>query len=95
MDRELLVVDKISSMFNLNFPKSYLRWIRDDYIKKNNISDYVGIKVLKQKLASNINLQLSAKKKLFLIQRFSHILGLLNQNKLLKLQKNCVYNYQL
>jgi len=75
MDRELLVVDKISSMFNLNFPKSYLRWIRDDYIKKNNISDYEGIKVLKQKLASNINLQLSAKKKLFLIPLWNEKMG--------------------
>jgi hypothetical protein len=75
IDRELLVVDKISSMFNLNFPKSYLRWIRDDYIKKNNISDYEGIKVLKQKLASNINLQLSAKKKLFLIPLWNEKMG--------------------
>jgi hypothetical protein len=75
MDRELSVVDKITSNFNLHFPKSYLRWIRDDYIKKNNKSDFEGLMILKQKLVSNINGQLLAKKKLFLIPLWNEKMG--------------------
>jgi hypothetical protein len=75
MDRELSIVDKISSKFNLKFPKSYLRWIKNDYIKRNNKSDHVGVQAIKDKLTANINLQLEEKKKLFLIPLWNQKMG--------------------
>lgn len=82
MDKELSIVDKISSNFNLSFPKSYLRWIRNEYIKRSNKSDYAGIERLKGKLVANINLQLEAKEKLFLIPLWNKKMGGIITNEL-------------
>jgi len=75
MDRELQFVDKINSVFNLKFPKSYLRWVRDEYIKKNNISDYKGLEILEGKLVAYIQTQLDKKKDLFLINLWTDKMG--------------------
>lgn len=67
IDRVLDVVDKISSKFNLAFPKSYLRWLRDEYIKKNNKSDFKAVESLRGKVKTYVKIQLETKKELFLI----------------------------
>lgn len=75
MDRVLKLVDKITSTFSLHFPRSYLRWVRDDYIRKNNISDYKGMESLEKKVEIYINTQLKAKEELFLIPLWNKKMG--------------------
>ena len=75
LDRVLNVVDKISARFHLEFPKSYLRWIREDYIKKSNKSDFKGIEHIKNKVKTYVNIQLEAKKELFLIPMWNEKMG--------------------
>jgi hypothetical protein len=75
LDRVISTRDKISSKFNLDFPKSYLRWMRDDYIKRNNKSDYKGLQLIEDRLTTYINIQLSAKSKLFLVPLWNDQMG--------------------
>lgn len=61
LDRELEVVDKISSTFKLVFPRSYLSWIRRSHIQASNRSQYAKMEELERKLATYVGLQLEQK----------------------------------
>lgn len=75
IDRVLKAVDKISAKFYLEFPKSYLRWVRNDYVKKSNLSDHMGLKNLEEKMKTYINIQLATKSDLFLIPLWNNKMG--------------------
>ncbi len=67
MDRVLEDDDKVTSKFHLDIPENYLRWMRKEYIAKNNLSDYEGLKELEKKVETYIESLLDKKKKFFLI----------------------------
>ncbi len=75
IDRVLEVVDKVTAKFHLEFPKSYLRWVRNDYVKKSNISDHAALKHLEDKVKTYINIQLATKSDLFLIPLWNEKMG--------------------
>ncbi|MEX0797988.1 MAG: hypothetical protein WEB87_02835 [Bacteriovoracaceae bacterium] len=79
LDRELKVVDKISSVFRLEFPKSYLSWLRREYVQANNKSDFEKMKRLGEKFEIYVDLLLKEKESLFLIplwnEKFSSIIA--------------------
>jgi len=65
LDRVLQSSDKISSTFNLTFPKSYLKWVRESYISANNKSKFDQMDVIEENFAKYIEIQLEQKKKYF------------------------------
>ena len=75
LDRVLDVVDKITAKFHLEFPKSYLRWIREDYIKRSNKSDFKALEHIRNKVKTYVEIQLEAKKELFLIPMWNKKMG--------------------
>lgn len=75
LDRVLNVVDKVTAKFHLEFPKSYLRWIRNDYIKKTNLSDHMAVKYIEDKVRTYVNIQLATKSDLFLIPLWNNKMG--------------------
>lgn len=83
VDRVLQVVDKVSAKFHLEFPKSYLKWIRNDYIKAGNKSDYKKQEFVLNKLKTYINIQLATKSDLFLIPLWNNKMGDIITNELI------------
>lgn len=75
IDRVLQVVDKVTAKFHLEFPKSYLRWIRNDYIKAGNKSDFGRIDHIREKVKTYVNIQLATKSDLFLIPLWNEQMG--------------------
>jgi hypothetical protein len=75
LDRVLDVNDKIHSTFHLEFPRSYLKWLRRSFILANNVSDFTKMNSLMEKVTTYINFQLEAKKKLFLIPMWNEKMG--------------------
>lgn len=67
LDRVLRETDKIYATFYLEFPRSYLGWIRKAYLIANNQSRYAEKEALHEKFAAYIKIQLDAKKEHFLI----------------------------
>lgn len=65
LDRVLYETDKISSTFNLVFPKSYLKWVRNKYIEYNNKSEFDKMEEVEKNLATYIQTQLVTKKKYY------------------------------
>lgn len=67
LDRVISQVDKIHSTFELELPKSYLRWIRNSIIIANNRGRYAEVTSLYDQFEMYIKSQLEIKKDLFLI----------------------------
>ncbi len=67
MDKVLNDVDKVTSVFHLKFPKNYLRWVRKEFIKRSNLSDYEGLKKLDKNIVEYVTTQIKQKEKYFLI----------------------------
>lgn len=65
LDRVLYETDKISATFNLVFPKSYLKWVREKYIEYNNKSQFDEIEKIEKNFATYIETQLVKKKKYY------------------------------
>jgi hypothetical protein len=71
IDRTIEDTDKISSYFNLVFPKSYLKWIRDSYVLANNISDVQAMERVQANFETYIDVQLKEKRKYFTTKLWS------------------------
>lgn len=67
LDRVVSKIDKIHSSFDIELPKSYLRWIRNSIIIANNRGRYTEVTTLYDQLEVYIKSQLEIKKDLFLI----------------------------
>ncbi len=65
LDRVLNESDKISATFNLVFPKSYLKWVRNKYIEYNNKSQFQKMEEVEKNFATYIQTQLVKKKKYY------------------------------
>ena len=97
MDRVLEDDDKVTSVFHLNLPENYLRWMRKEYIAKNNLSDYRGLKDLEQKVEAYIKSELDKKKKYFLIplwnERLAGIIAREIQSQIVEYKGSKYKNY--
>lgn len=65
LDRVLYESDKISATFNLVFPKSYLKYVKEKFVDYNNKSQYEKLEELENNFAVYIQTQLVNKKKYF------------------------------
>lgn len=83
LDRELKVVDKISSLFHLSFPKSYLGWARRSYIDANNRSQHKEAKEIEKRVETYINLQLEEKSEYFKLALWNENFGAIVAQELL------------
>jgi hypothetical protein len=72
IDRTIEESDKISSFFNLVFPKSYLKWVRDSYVYANNRSDVDGMESVQKNFEIYIGVQLEQKKEYFTTKLWSN-----------------------
>ena len=84
IDREIKVVDQITASFEMEFPKSYFRWIRQAYIEANNKSLYAKQKELEKRFAQYIDLQLHSKRKYFKAKLWNESFSQIIANELLK-----------
>lgn len=71
LDRVLNLTDKIQATMYLEFPRSYLRWLRSAYLKANNLSRYAKKEALEQKASLYFASQLEQKSQIFLIPMWS------------------------
>ena len=71
MDRVLLDVDKIDSLFYVDMPISYLRWVRKEFIAKSNLSDYKGLEELNRKVTFYLAEKMKEKETYFVIPLWS------------------------
>ena len=87
-DKVLTGVDKITSKFYLSLPNNFLRWMRKEYIKRSNLSDYKGLKELNTKVVAYLSAQFKEKEKYFLIplwtDKIANIIAKELQEQLLK-----------
>lgn len=79
LDREIKVVDKLSSVFHINLTESYMAWLRRAYIAANNKSDYQEMARVKEKFKAYLDLQLKTKEEFFSVsvwnESFSDIIA--------------------
>jgi hypothetical protein len=87
-DKVLMESDKIKSNFSLSIPNNFLRWMRKEYIKRSNVSDYKGLKELNDKVVAYVDAEFKKKEKYFLIPiwtpKISKIVAKELQEQLLK-----------
>lgn len=67
LDRVLDFTDKLDSVMYLNFPKSYFRWVKKEFISANNKSDRKAFEKLHKNFEAYVQNQMLLKEDSFLV----------------------------
>lgn len=82
LDREIDVVDKISASFHLEFPNSFLNWVRRSSISASNRSQYAKLEDIEKKIINYVQVQLDEKRKLFQLELWNEDFARIVANEL-------------
>lgn len=74
-DQNLMSEDSLSMTVELDVSQNYIRWLRDEWIRANNKSQYKKQDEIIEKVAEFINHQLKKKEKMFLLSLWNEEMG--------------------